>query len=453
MEQPAELMVHFGESISFDAQLARFDIAVSKAHVSMLCKMSLLEDSERDELHRGLDSILEDFENGRIVWKKDLEDVHMNLEHALAERVPAAAKLHAGRSRNDQVATDMRLYFKWACREMETALQGALRSILKLAEENRHLLLPGYTHLQRAQPVSAAHHLLAYMEMFQRDRERFGNVHQRANVCPLGSGALAGTTLPIDREFVAMELGFVDARGRPRVTQNSMDAVSDRDLHIEFACACAICGTHLSRLAEDLILWSSVEFRFIELPDGFTTGSSMMPQKKNPDAFELMRGKAARLQGNLQTLLSLMKALPLTYNRDMQEDKPPVFDSFEQTKLCLHVLTSALKGVAFNTKNCVAALRDPHLLATDLVDYLVEKKVPFRKAHHCVGQLVAAAEARGVILTELDDDVVASVHGELGPDWRKIFDVKLSLSKREGPGMPGPRQVGKQMARWRQLLK
>ena len=452
-ERTAELMVRFGESISFDERLARFDVAVSKAHASMLCKVALLESSERDEIHRGLDSILQDVESGRLAWKMELEDIHMNLESALAERVPAAAKLHAGRSRNDQVATDMRLYFKWACAAMERVLRGGLRAILKLAENHRDLVLPGYTHLQRAQPVSAAHHLLAYMEMFQRDRERFGSVHQRANICPLGSGALAGTTLPIDREFVAVELGFVDRRGRPRLTQNSMDAVSDRDVHIEFACACALCGIHFSRLAEDLILWSSAEFRFIELPEAFSTGSSMMPQKKNPDAFELMRGKAARLQGNLQTLLSLMKGLPLTYNRDLQEDKPPVFDSFEQTKLCLRVLKAALSGVTFNTENCEAALLDPQLLATDLVDYLVRKRVPFRKAHHCVGQLVAAAEERGVALTDLDDEVVAGVHEELTPDWRKGFDVNLSLGKREGSGMPGPQQVGKQLARWRRLLK
>ena len=452
-ERPAELMVRFGESISFDERLARFDVSVSKAHASMLCKMALLESSERDEIHRGLDSILQDVNSGRVAWKLELEDIHMNLESALAERVPAAAKLHAGRSRNDQVATDMRLYLKWACSKMEKALRGVLRAVLKLAENNRDLVLPGYTHLQRAQPVSAAHHLLAYMEMFHRDRERFGSLGEKANICPLGAGALAGTTLPIDREFVAAELGFVDEHGRPRLTQNSMDAVSDRDLHIEFACACAICGTHFSRLAEDLILWSSAEFRFIELPDAFSTGSSMMPQKKNPDAFELMRGKAARLQGNLQTLLSLMKGLPLTYNRDLQEDKPPVFDSFEQAKLCLRVLKAALSGVTFNTQNCEAALLDPHLLATDLVDYLVCKKVPFRKAHHCVGQLIAAAEERGVILTDLDDEVVATVHGDLGSDWREVFDVNLSLRKREGFGMPGPHQVANQMARWRRLLK
>lgn len=452
-ERAAELMVRFGESISYDERLARFDVAVSKAHASMLCKMALLESNERDEIHRGLDSILKDVKSGRVAWKLELEDIHMNLENALTERVPAAAKLHAGRSRNDQVATDMRLYLKWACSKMEKALQGVLRAVFKLAENNRDLVLPGYTHLQRAQPVSAAHHLLAYMEMFQRDRERFGSLGEKANICPLGAGALAGTTLPIDREFVATELGFVDEHGRPCLTQNSMDAVSDRDLHIEFTCACAICGIHFSRLAEDLILWSSAEFRFIELPDAFSTGSSMMPQKKNPDAFELMRGKAARLQGNLQTLLSLMKGLPLTYNRDLQEDKPPVFDSFEQTKLCLRVLKAALSGVTFNSQNCEAALLDPHLLATDLVDYLVRKKVPFRKAHHCVGQLVAAAEECGVALTDLDDEVVATVHGELGSDWREVFDVNLSLSKREGSGMPGPHQVAKQMARWRRLLK
>ena len=256
--------------------------------------------------------------------------------------------------------------------------------------------IPGYTHLQRAQPVPLAHHLLAWLEMLGRDRERLAEVADHANWCPLGSGAIAGTTLPIDREFTAKALGFVDARGRPRLTQNSMDAVADRDVFIEFASACALIGVHFSRMAADLILWASTEFGFVELPDAFCTGSSLMPQKKNPDACELLRAKAARLQGNVQTLLALVKGLPLTYNRDLQEDKPPVFDSFDQTALCLEVLAGVLAGLKVNAARCAAAVADPALLATDLADYLVRKGVPFREAHHAVGTVVRLAEQQAL---------------------------------------------------------
>ena len=329
---PAGLMLRFSESVSFDHRLAPFDVAGSKAHSAMLAKVGLISRKERDAIHRGLDGILREVKAGKFKWQTQLEDVHMNIEQALTQRVPAAAKLHTARSRNDQVATDMRLYLKAACAEISAALVAAQRAILKIAEKNGAVLIPGYTHLQRAQPVFLAHHLFAYLEMLQRDAERFATVADHANWSPLGSGAIAGTTLRIDREFAAEALGFVDAAGRARVTQNSMDAVSDRDLYIEFASACALTGVHFSRMAEDLILWASQEFKFIELPDAFCTGSSLMPQKKNPDSLELLRGKAARLQGNLHTLLVLVKGLPLTYNRDLQEDKPPVFDSHDRRR-------------------------------------------------------------------------------------------------------------------------
>ncbi|MFI5357965.1 MAG: argininosuccinate lyase, partial [Opitutales bacterium] len=332
--KPAALMLQFSESVSFDHRLARFDIAGSKAHSAMLAHVGLITRKERDAIHAGLDAILAEIAAGDFKWSTQLEDVHMNLEQALTRRVPAAAKLHTARSRNDQVATDMRLYFKAACTDVIQRIDGAQRALLAAAAANADVLIPGYTHLQRAQPVFLAHHLFAYLEMLQRDAERFAAVADRANWCPLGAGALAGTTLPIDREFTAKQLGFVDARGRPRVTQNSMDTVADRDVFIEFATACALVGVHLSRIAEDLILWASQEFKFIGLPDAFCTGSSLMPQKKNPDSLELLRGKSARLQGNLHTLLTLTKGLPLTYNRDLQEDKPPVFDSHDQTALC-----------------------------------------------------------------------------------------------------------------------
>jgi argininosuccinate lyase len=366
--------------------------------------------------------------------------------------VPAAAKLHTARSRNDQVAVDMRLFLKHACAVLRARLRGAGRALLRVAEANRDVFIPGYTHLQRAQPVPLAHHLLAWLEMLERDHRRLADVADHANWCPLGSGALAGTTLPIDREFAAKALGFVDGRGRPRLTQNSMDAVADRDVFIEFAAAGALIGVHLSRIAEDLILWASTEFGFVSLPDAFCTGSSLMPQKKNPDACELLRGKAARLQGNLQTLLTLVKGLPLTYNRDLQEDKPPVFDSFDQAALGLEVLTGVLAGLRVNAARCAAAAADPNLLATDLADYLVRRGLPFREAHHAVGAAVRLAEKQGVPLEGLTLAQVRSVHRAFGPDWVAVFKLQQAMAKRRGTGMPGPGQVRHQLASWRKVL-
>src|ERR1017187_6085933 len=307
---PAELMLKFSESVSCDRRLAPFDVAGSKAHAAMLAHVGLITVREHNAIHAGLDAILSEIRSGRFSWDRRLEDVHMNIERALTRRVPAAAKLHPARSRNDQVATDMRLFFKYACAALGVKVLGVQRALLAVAGANRSVIIPGYTHLQRAQPVYASHHLFAWIEMLERDRTRLSTVADKANESPLGSGAVAGTTLPIDREFAARMLRFVDRRGRPRVTQNSMDGVADRDLFIEFASACALFGVHISRIAEDLIIWSSSEFRLVELPDEFCTGSSLMPQKRNPDACELLRGKAARLQGNLQTLLSLVKGLP-----------------------------------------------------------------------------------------------------------------------------------------------
>jgi argininosuccinate lyase len=322
-----------------------------------------------------------------------------------------------------------------------------------VAETNRDVLIPGYTHLQRAQPVYLAHHLFAWLEMLERDRARFAEVAAHANWCPLGSGAIAGTTLPIDREFTAKLLGFVDAKGRPQVTQNSMDTVADRDVFIEFAHACALTGVHFSRFAEDLILWSSAEFKFVELPDAFCTGSSLMPQKKNPDSCELLRGKSARLQGNLHTLLTLAKGLPMTYNRDLQEDKPPVFDSFDQTALCTDVFAGTVAGLQVHRAKCAAAVADPALLATDLADYLVDRGVAFREAHHAVGAVVRLAETSAVPLDQLPTAEVQKLHPGFGPDWAEVFDLKRALAKRRGTGMPGPAQVAKQFKRWEKLLK
>ncbi len=449
---PADLMLQFSESVSFDRRLAPFDVAGSKAHSAMLAHVGIITAKERDAIHAGLDAVFADITTGKFTWSTQLEDVHMNIEQALTKNVPAAAKLHTARSRNDQVATDMRLFFKHACAVISEKILSAQKALLAVASRDGDVLIPGYTHLQRAQPVFLAHHLFAYLEMLERDRDRFAVVADHANWCPLGSGAIAGTTLPIDREFTARQLGFVDAKGRPRVTQNSMDTVADRDLYIEFASACALFGVHMSRIAEDLIIWSSVEFKFIDLPDTFCTGSSLMPQKKNPDSCELLRGKSARLQGNLHTLLTLVKGLPLTYNRDLQEDKPPVFDSFDQTALCADVLAGTIAGMTVFRERCAEAVADPALLATDLADYLVARGVPFREAHHAVGSVVKLAESLKLPLDKLPAAEVMKIHSGYGDDWAVVFDLKRAMAMRKGTGMPGPSQVKRQFVRWRKLL-
>lgn len=445
-------MVRFSESVSFDQRLAPYDIRGSQAHARMLVHAGLLTEAEGGAIIDGLAAIGRDIEAGTFVWDPAFEDVHMNIEQALTEKVPAAAKLHTARSRNDQVATDMRLFFKDAADHLQRGLEAVLRALLGLAEAHQDVAIPGYTHLQRAQPVTVAHHLLAYMEMFGRDRGRLSAFRESANVCPLGSGAIAGTTLPIDRLFVARELGFVDADGQPRVTRNSMDAVADRDLFIEFAHVCALIASHLSRVAEDLILWSSREFGFASLPDAYTTGSSLMPQKKNPDSLELIRGKAAVIMGSVPTLLTLVKGLPLTYNRDLQEDKPPVFAAFDQTLDCLLVLEGTLLGMVINRPACAAAVSDPALLATDVVDYLVLRGLPFRDAHHVVGALVGHAEKAACGLHEIDLGEAQAICPLLGPDWVDCFHVDRSLASREHPGMPGPARTREVLNTWRSQL-
>ena len=449
---PGALMQRFSESVSYDQRLALFDIAGSRAHAAMLAKVGILTRTEKDAIHRGLDGLAREVAAGKFRWKTELEDVHMNLEQALTARVPAAAKLHTARSRNDQVATDMRLYLKAACVEVDTALVALLRALLAQAKRHADVLIPGYTHLQRAQPVSVAHHLLAYCEMLGRDRARFAAVADAANWCPLGSGAIAGTTLPIDRAFTAKALGFVDAKGRPRVTANSMDAVADRDVATEFTFAAAMAANHLSRMAEDLILWSTTEFGFARMPDAFSTGSSLMPQKRNPDSLELLRGKAARAQGSLTHLLSLTKGLPLTYNRDLQEDKLPVFDAHDQVVLSLSVMTGTVTGITFNRIRCAEAVADPALLATDLADWLVLRGMPFRHAHHAVGRLVAVAEKLGVPLSRVSDAAALKADPAFKGDWRKVFDLKRALQARENLGMPGPKQVARELANWKRRL-
>ena len=446
-------MLRFSESVSFDKRLAPFDLECSKAHSAMLCHVGLISGDEKAAIHHGLDTIAGEIQEGEFNWSKSLEDVHMNIEQALTGRVPEAAKLQAGRSRNDQVATDVRMFVKAQSCEITGGIRAVIKVLLDRAEKYRQIFIPGYTHLQRAQPVSLAHHLLAYVEMLGRDLNRMNHVADQANWCPLGSGALAGTTLPIDREFTARLLGFTGADGEARITRNSMDAVSDRDWLLDTVYTCALIGIHLSRLAEDLILWCSSEFGFVELPQSFSTGSSLMPQKKNPDAMELVRGKSGRIMGDLQMLLTLIKGLPLTYNRDLQEDKLPLFDACDQVLLCLQVVEGVLEGMEANAVKCASAVADPVLLATDVVDYLVGKGVPFRKAHHAIGALIARAEEMGIGLDEIALEEAKKIDAHLGEDWVEVLDIGKAMAAREMPGMPGPGQVEKQIRFWRAFLE
>ena len=450
--QPNALMQVFGESVSFDKRLASYDLQGSLGHAAMLSHVGLLTDKEFSEIKTGIEELQEEILRDDFPWKLELEDVHMNLEQALREKTEAADKLHTGRSRNDQVAIDMRLFFKDACSNLQISLEGTMQSLLTIAEKNASLAIPGYTHLQRAQPVTVGHHMLAYIEALGRDHERFSVVAKHANSCPLGSGAIAGSTLPLDREYTAKILGFVDENGNPCLTANGMDAVADRDLFLEFASACSITALHLSRLSEDLILWNSSEFGFVSLPDAFTTGSSLMPQKKNPDCYELVRGKTGRIVSNLTNLLIAVKGLPLTYNRDLQEDKPPVFDSFDQLSVCLAVVKGCMEGTLFNEEKCESAASDPLLLATDLADYLVIKGLPFRQAHHVVGELVGLAESKGVSLTAISEEEASGISEFLTGEWREVFDLKRAFSMREKPGMPGPNQIATRIAHWKSVL-
>lgn len=419
----------------------------------MLHKIGLLNATELKSIIRGLKRISVEIEAGQFIWRPELEDVHMNIEAELTRRVPAGAKLHTGRSRNDQVALDMRLWMRDEIGQIQTEVRALQRSLVNLGSRNEGVLIPGYTHLQRAQPVYFAHHLLAYVEMFDRDASRFRDCLNRLNVCPLGSGAIAGSTLPLDREFVACQLGFLDGKGRPLVTQNSMDGVSDRDFMIEFCASAALTAVHLSRLAEDVILWASSEFNFIRIADAYTTGSSLMPQKKNPDIAELTRGKSGRVIGNLMALLTLLKGLPMTYNRDLQEDKERVFDSADTIRACLRLTAAMLNHTAVNTTACRLAADDPQLLATDLVDYLVRKGVPFRQAHHVVGAAVALAEKLNLSLNELSLADLKGLDRHFGEDAGEIFNLDAAMKRRNILGAPGTKQVRRQLARWQKRLQ
>ena len=446
---PAAEVAAFSESVSFDWRLWRQDIRGSIVHASMLRKIGVLTVAEFKAIRTGLEQIAAEIEAGEFQWKGELEDVHMNIEAELTRRVSAGAKLHTARSRNDQVALDVRLWLRDEIDALRGEVRALQKSLVDLGAKNAEVIIPGYTHLQRAQPVYFAHHLLAYVEMFRRDDERLEDCRRRANVCPLGSGAIAGSTLPLNREFVAKQLGFVDARGRARLTQNSMDAVSDRDFMIEFCAASALVAVHLSRLAEDIVLWASSEFNFIKIADAYTTGSSLMPQKKNPDVAELTRGKSSRVIGNLVALLTLLKGLPMTYNRDLQEDKERLFDTADTVRACLRLMAGMLANTTVNAAACAAAASDPLLLATDLADYLVRKGQPFRQAHHVVGAVVALAEKLKKPLNQLSLAEFQSVHKAFAPDVAGIFALKKAMARRQLAGAPGTKEVQRQLARWR----
>ena len=449
---PAAEVADFTESISFDWRLWEHDILGSLAHAQMLARIGVLTKAELKAVTRGLESIGQEISEGKFSWKPELEDVHMNIEAELTRRVSAGAKLHTGRSRNDQVALDMRLWLREEISLLAGEVRGLQGALVELGAANQQIIIPGYTHLQRAQPVYFAHHLLAYTEMLERDYQRLGDCFGRVNVCPLGSGAIAGSTLPLDREYVARLLGFVDGKGRACLSQNSMDAVSDRDFAVEFAAVAALIAVHLSRLAEDIILWASSEFHFIRISDAYTTGSSLMPQKKNPDVAELTRGKAGRVFGNLMALLTLLKGLPMTYNRDLQEDKERLFDSVDTVRATVRILAAMLRNITVCEEACAAASSDPLLLATDVADYLVRQGMPFRKAHHVVGTVVARAEQQGKAINELPLAEWRSLDGSFGPEVADIFDLRKALAKRKLIGAPSLREVQRQLARWRKTL-
>ena len=438
----ADLLQQYGESISYDWRLYQYDVAGSIAHARALVNAGILNKSEFSQIENGLREIEKEISEGEFEFSTELEDIHMNIESALSERIgTTGGKLHTARSRNDQVATDTRLYCRAAIDNLLKLLSDFQSALLDQADKHADTIFPGYTHLQRGQPVTVGHHLLAYVEMLVRDKQRLVETRKRVNICPLGSGALAGSTINLDREAIARELGF------DGVTTNSMDAISDRDYLTELLFNFALCGAHLSRFSEDLILWSSAEFGFVTLSDAHTTGSSLMPQKKNPDICEITRGKSGRLYGNLVTVLTVLKGLPLTYNRDLQEDKEPLFDSIDTLTIALKVNTEMVAAMEINTEACQIASSDPMLLATDLADWLVKQSVPFRSAHELVGKAVAEAVATGTPLDQLD---LTKVDPAFTSDASSVFSLTRALAARTNPGAPSVENIRAQIARWRQ---
>jgi len=442
-----KLAAQYTASLSFDQRLYKQDIAGSLAHAKMLAKQGIISEEDASVITVGLEAIRQEIEQGNFKFKPELEDIHMAIESRLIEKIgDRGRKLHTARSRNDQVALDMRLFTKEAITDTVKALREFQRALLDVAEVNMKVIIPGYTHLQAAQPVLLTHHLLAYFEMLQRDIERFRDSYQRADVMPLGSGALAGVAYDVDREFLAKELGF------SQVSRNSLDAVADRDFILEYEAAASIGMMHLSRLAEEIVLWSTAEFGFIELDDAYTTGSSIMPQKKNPDVAELARGKTGRVYGNLTALLTMMKGLPLAYNRDMQEDKEGFFDTVDTLLATLIVFTGMVKTLKVKAENTRRAAEGGYILATDLADYLVKKGEAFRTAHEIVGKLVNYAAGKGKTLTELDIKEYKKFSPQFGKDVYKIT-VESSLAARDVTGGTAPRQVKKALAKARRTIE
>lgn len=442
------LMEAFTQSVSYDQLLANFDIAGSKAHASMLRAVGLLSEEEFAAIDKGLDTIGEKIGKGEFTFDPKKEDVHMNIESALKELIGTpAGKLHTGRSRNDQIALDERLYLCYAISCMQVYIRNLQSALVLLADKNSDVIIPGFTHMQYAMPVLAAHHLLAYVEMLDRDFGRFGDQFGRIlRSMPLGAGALAGSGLPLDRELVAEKLGFHS------VAHNSMDSVGDRDCLLEFLSACSICAMHLSRMAEDLILWMSQPFSFIDIADRFCTGSSLMPQKKNPDILEIVRGKTGRVYGDLVALLTVTKGLPMSYDRDLQEDKEPVFDAAETLFSSLQILTAMLPTVTFKRDNCASAVKDSFLLATDWTDYLVRKGMPFREAHGCVGQAVALAVNKGCGLTDLDAEELLRISPLMDEGILGINSALHSVEAKKTLGSTNPGMVKKEIEEWKKFL-
>jgi argininosuccinate lyase len=447
-EATNQLVEEFTASIPYDWRLYPYDIAGSMAHAAMLAKTGIITRQESAKIIKGLEAIRKEIAGGSFTFSVELEDIHMNIEHRLIEKIgPVGGKLHTARSRNDQIALDIRMYLRDEIAALHDLLRSLQRVLVDLADRNRDVVLPGYTHLQRAQPVLLGHHFLAYYEMFERDRARLEDCFRRVNVLPLGAGALAGTVLPIDRAFVAKRLAFTG------ICENSMDAVSDRDFAVEFAAACATIMMHLSRLSEELVLWSSAEFGFIAISDAFTTGSSIMPQKKNPDVAELTRGKTGRVYGSLVALLTIMKALPLAYNRDMQEDKEPMFDAADTTNRCLSVMTEMLKSISVRTDAMRRAAEDGFITATDLADYLVRKGMPFRKAHEIVGRAVLRAAKLGCGLSGLPLAEYRKLTPLIRSDVFSAISVTTSVSRRTSQGGTSPLNLNSRIAALKKLLR
>lgn len=444
----SSLVEEFTQSLDYDRYLYAHDIAGSVAHAGMLASRGVLTSEEAEKIISGLKQVKKEIETGKFTWSSELEDVHMNIEKRLTEIIgPAGQKLHTGRSRNDQVALDFRLFAAESLVSLQIEVKGLIESLLLQARANQETIFPGYTHLQPAQPVSLGHHLLAYVQMFKRDFERAGDALGRTKVSPLGAAALAGTTYPLDPEMAAREMGF------DNVFENSIDAVSDRDFAIESLFVFSMIMTHLSRLCEEIIIWSNPGFGFIVLPDAYSTGSSIMPQKKNPDVAELIRGKTGSVFGRLVSLLTTMKALPLAYNRDMQEDKGPFIEAHRTVTASLKVMSGMIREVVFNDQAMSSALKKGYLNATEMADYLTSKGTPFRQAHHVTGKAVAYAEKKGLGLEDLGLDELRVFSDEISQDIFEVLDYNNAVRRRNSPGGTGPESVARQIERLEAWLK